>query len=468
MIKFGTDGWRGVIADDFTFRNVELAAQAAADYIKNQGREREGLAIGYDRRFLSREFAEIIASVSAGNGIKTILSGESLSTPALSYGVINNKTSGGVIVTASHNPPKFNGIKFKCDFGGSAPSEVTSQIESYLEKSEIRKVSLEEGKKKGLIREKDLTSPYLKNLESYLDLKVIRKGNLRVVYDAMFGVGAGYLEKVLRGTGIEIIPLHQELNPLFGGINPEPIEENLGPLIDEVKRTKSDLGLAVDGDADRVGIVDDQGKYLSPLEIFPLLLLYLIEERKWRGGVAQTISLGYLSERIAREYNLPLYKTPVGFKYINKLMREKEIILGGEESGGYGYHKYIPERDGLLSSLLFVEMVLKKKKKLSEILSALKERFGKSSFKRVDLKLKKPLDKEKFVKELKARAPQDLLGVPIKEIKTLDGIKFVLEDDSWLLLRPSGTEPKLRIYSEAPEEEKTEALIREGEKFLRR
>ena len=466
MIKFGTDGWRGVIADDFTFANVEVAAQAVADYIRNQGREEEGLAIGYDRRFLSREFAETIAGVSAGNEIKVILSDNPLSTPALSYAVISNKTSAGIIVTASHNPPKFNGIKFKCDFGGSAPSEVTSQIESYLGKSKIRKVPLEEGKKKGLIKGKDMTAPYLKNLESYLDLEVIKKGNLRVVYDTMFGVGEDYLQRVLAGSEIEIMPLHAEFNPSFGGINPEPIEKNLAPLVKKVKESKADLGLAVDGDADRVGIIDDQGKYLSPHEIFPLLLLYLIEERKWRGGVAQTVSLGYLSERIAREYNLPLYETAVGFKYINKLMREKNIILGGEESGGYGYHKYIPERDGLLSGLLFVEMVLKKKEKLSEILSRLKERFGQSFFKRVDLKLKEPLDKEKFVRELKAKAPQELLGTPVKEIKTLDGIEFVLEDDSWLLLRPSGTEPKLRIYAETPQENKTEALVKEGEKFL--
>ncbi len=462
-IKFGTDGWRGVIAEDFTFKNVKIVGQAIADYIKEQKREKEGLVIGYDCRFLSREFAEAVSSVMGGNNIKIILSSQSLSTPALSYAVINEKCAGGIMLTASHNPPKFNGIKFKCDFGGSAPEEVTHKIESYLGKNKIKEIKQEQ---KQLIKEKELTSPYLTNLQSYLEGEIIEHTKLKVVYDSMFGVGAGYLEKTLKNTKIEIISLHQKSDPYFGGLNPEPIEENLRELKEKVKEVNADIGLAVDGDADRAGIIDEEGNYLPPHHVFPLLLLYLIEERNWKGGVAQTISLGYLSERIAQAYNLSFYETPIGFKYINKLMRQKEILLGGEESGGYGYGKYIPERDGVLTCLLFVEMMAKKRKKLSQILKDLEKKFGKSHFKREDLKLESLVDKEKLVKKIMDKAPETIANIPVKEIKTLDGIEFVLKDDSWLLIRPSGTEPKLRIYVESEKGEKVEAIIAEGRKLI--
>lgn len=460
-IKFGTDGWRAVIAHDFTFSNVAKVAQAIADYYKTQPNKEKGLVVGYDARFLSREFAQEVAEVFAGNGLFVILSSEDLPTQCISSAIEDRGLAGGVVVTASHNPPQFNGIKIRASFGGSAPPETTRKIETFLGKSAVRKLSLKEAEKKGLIKREDLIEPYLKRVESFLKRDLIKKARLKIVYDPMFGVGDGFIERLLADSECQIVTIHHKYNPGFGGLTPEPIERNLEDLKVKVREIKANLGVATDGDADRIGVVDDKGRYLTPHQVFSLLLLYLVEERKMKGGVVKTVSLGYQPERIARKFTLSLDEVPVGFKYVCDKMQEKEILLGGEESGGYGFRDYLMERDGILSSLLFVEMITKIGKPLSLILDDMERRFGASFFRRIDFE-EAEVNKEKMIKKLSSSAPSTLGGIPLKEIKTIDGVKFVLKDDSWLLIRPSGTEPKVRVYAEASGQARLNRIIEEG------
>jgi len=470
-IKFGTDGWRAIIARDFTFSNVDRVAQAIADYYKNQGTARKGLVVGYDNRFLSYEFAEEVSEVLAGNDIPVTLSSRSVPTQCISFATKDEGFAGGIMLTASHNPAKFNGIKIKCSFGGSAPPEITDEIEALLDRNRVRKISIEEGQKKGLIKKEDLIEDYLEKVVSFLDREIISRARLKIVYDPMFGVGNGLMRKLLAASKCDLVEIHSEHNPNFGGINPEPIEDNLKDLKRKVKQEKADLGIATDGDADRVGIVDETGRYLSPHQVFSLIALYLIEEKGMRGGIAKTVSLGYQVERIAREFGLSLDETPVGFKYICEKMLKGNVFLGGEESGGYGYREHLPERDGLLFSLLFVEMITKKKMSLARILEKMEDRFGRSFFKRMDFERTELINKEnkeKMVEELSSCYPVFLGGIPVKEVKTIDGVKFVMEDESWLLLRPSGTEPKIRIYAEAPDEQKLSRIIEQGVGMMRK
>jgi alpha-D-glucose phosphate-specific phosphoglucomutase len=466
-IKFGTDGWRGVIADDFTFDNVRIVAQAIGEYLKKEGKvsKRRGVVVGYDSRFLAEKYALLIAEVLSGNGIKVILSDKSVPSPCISFAIVERECDGGVMVTASHNPPQFCGIKFKAPYGGPATEEITRKIEKNLYHSKILQSINPE-----LIIKEDLIPSYLARLKSFIDFDLIKDASLKIVADPMYGVASNYIEQLLGGTNCNVFTLHARRDPLFGGLDPEPIGEYLGELKKKVKEMRADIGLATDGDADRIGVVDDQGNYLTPHLVFPLLLLYLVREKGWRGKVVQTISLGYLSERIAKKCNLEFQEVPVGFKYVAHLMLRENILIGGEESGGYGYKGYIPERDGLLSSLFFVEMLVRTRKRLSTLLSEMEGEFGKSFYERVDFELANTrwegLDKKEFVQELYKRAPKKLLDIPVKEIKTYDGIEYILEDDSWLLLRPSGTEPVLRVYVETDEPRKTEKLLAIGKEIL--
>jgi len=466
-IRFGTDGWRGVIADDFTFDNVRIVAQAIADHLKQEttGTNRQRVVVGYDNRFLTEKYALLIAEVLSGNGIKVILSNRSIPAPCVSFAIVERKCDGGIMITASHNPPQFCGVKFKAPYAGPATEEITRKIEKNLYRSEVCESINPE-----LVIEEDLVPSYLTRLKSLIDFDLIRDAGLKIVADPMYGVGSNYVEEMLKGTNCHVFTLHAQRDPLFGGLNPEPIEEYLGELKNKVKEIGADVGLATDGDADRIGVVDDQGNYLTPHLVFPLLLLYLVREKGGIGKVVQTISLGYLSERIAKKCNLEFQEVPVGFKYVADLMLKENILIGGEESGGYGYQGYIPERDGLLSSLFFIEMLARKKRKLSNILREMEEEFGKSFYKRVDFELAgtrwEGLDKREFVQEFYKRVPKKLLDIPVKEIKTYDGIEYILEDDSWLLFRPSGTEPVLRVYAETDEPGKTEKLLAIGKEIL--
>ncbi len=465
-IKFGTDGWRGVIADDFTFANVSKVAQAIADYYWDKEGLKKGIAVGYDTRFLSKEFAKKVSEVLTGNGIPVILSLKDLPTQCISFTVKEKNLIGGIMITASHNPPRFNGIKIKGSFGGSVPSEVTNEIETLLGRNKVKSISFEEAEKKGLIKKENFINPYLERLRLFFDETILKKISFKIIYDPMFGVGESLIKRFLSLSPSRIITIHPRYNPGFGGLNPEPIEKNLEDLKRKVKEEGADLGIASDGDADRVGIVDSEGKYLTPHQVFSLLLLYLIEERRMKGGIAKTVSLGYQPERIARKFNLPLEETAVGFKFICEKMLKGGILFGGEESGGYGFREHLPERDGILSALFLIDLIWRKSKPLSKILKGMEEKFGKSFFERVDFE-NIEIDKEEMVKKFSSFPPSSLGDIPLRKVETIDGVKFIMKDDSWLLIRPSGTEPKVRVYAEAPEKNQLHKIIEQGKEVVR-
>ncbi|MFA5779122.1 MAG: phosphoglucomutase/phosphomannomutase family protein [Elusimicrobiota bacterium] len=462
-IKFGTDGWRGIIAKDFTFKNVGIAAQAIADYIKTADRAERtedrgqklrsmhstlrSVVIGYDNRFLSEKFALHTAKVFSANGISAAVSESAATSPAVSLYCKKNDCL-GIMITASHNPPVWNGLKIKLQYGGSVSEKIIDTISGFLYKNEV-KITDDE------IKIADIINDYKKYLKSLVKLNSASK--LKITIDSMHGSGAGILEQILKNEK-HIVAMHNNRDPLFSGINPEPIEKNLTELKKTVLKNRSAVGFAFDGDADRLGVIDDKGRYLSPHIVFPLILLYLLEGRKikGKGKVVQAISLGYLSERIAKKFGLPFEEVSVGFKYICEKMLAENVMLGGEESGGYGWRGGIPERDGILNALLITEMLSKTKKKLSELVDDLQKRFGKSYYKRIDIKLKQPVDKDEFTNHVKNFISKKK---GIKEVRTYDGIKIIFENDNWLLLRPSGTEPVLRTYSETDSIAKTNKLL---------
>ena len=462
-IHFGTDGWRAVIAEDFTFENVRRVAGAIGNYLITKVNPKPAVIIGYDTRFHSKVFGETVAKVLNDMGCSVVIGDTFVSTPALSFSVVNRKADGGVMISASHNPPEFNGIKFKTSLGSSSPETVTREFETFLASDAVPVNASAAGK---LTTEK-LAPAYLKNLKSYIDFKAIKNKNFKVVIDPMHGAGTGYMTTLLAGTKLRQIVIHEKGDPLFGGMHPEPIEEYLTDLKKAVKQSGADIGLATDGDADRIGVVDNNGKYLPPHHVFPLLLYYLCHYKKMKGKVVQTISLGYLSERIAKDYNLPWEETPVGFKYIADRILNEKILIGGEESGGYGFGDYLPERDGILNSLMFIEMIAAAGKPVSALLDEIQKEYGKSVFIRTDF-VNPGIPKAEFVGKLKATAPSSIAGLTVKEIKDYDGIEFVMEDDSWILLRPSGTEPKIRVYSESESSKKTKALLAWGDSAVKK
>lgn len=464
-IKFGTDGWRAVIAEDFTFENVKRIAQAICDYLKAKRVKLPVLIVGYDTRFLSDTYARLIANVLAANGIKTLLTKGFTPTPAVSFSIKNLGLSGGIMVTASHNPPRFNGIKFKGDFAGPADSLMTKEIERHLYRSKIKFGEFEKFLREGSIIIKDVGSPYIGFLKRYVNMKVLNKASLKILVDVMYGTSDDYFPRVLEGTNCKVDTLHNYVNPSFGGINPEPIEKNLGELSRLMRSIDYNIGLANDGDADRITAMAPGGKFIDGQKMLCLLLLHMVRDRNLRGGVVRSIQTTYTLDRIARKYNLKIYERQVGFKYVAKLMRTKDILIGGEESGGIGYKNYIPERDGILGGLLLLEMMATRKKSITEIISDMEREFGRSFYKREDIKL--PLNKRNRVfRRISSSIKGYFSGKPISQIKRLGGIKVIFEDDSWIFFRPSGTESLLRICAEASSYEAVCNLVEEGKKFL--
>jgi len=356
-IKFGTDGWRGIISEDFTFENVKIVSQAMAEYLKEKEIGKREIIIGYDARFLSQEYAQLVASVLAGNGVRVILSDRIQPVTCVCFAIKNRKAAGGIMITASHNPFKYNGIKFKGDYAGSADEDTTKRIEGFLYKNKPKEMDFEEGEKKGLIQTVDLTPSYLQFLKSFVNLEAIKEASLKVVVDSMHGAGTDYTAQVLKGGKCRVITIRGEENPSFGGVNPEPITQNLKALVDKIKEEKADVGLATDGDGDRLGVMDSEGNFVNPHQVLSLLTLHLIESRGWPGGIVKTISTTSLLNKIAEKHKRKIYKTPVGFKYICELMLKEDILIGGEESGGIGVKNHVPDRDGLLSGLLLLEML---------------------------------------------------------------------------------------------------------------
>lgn len=479
------------MADDFTFANVRRVAQAIAKYLGeiaiangpsiDKRRRKEPLQptdrllrrqprvlVGYDNRFQSEAFAEAIAHVLMHQGLSVILSRTSIPTPILSTNVVIQKAVAGVMVTASHNPPSYNGIKIKDWLGRPLPERETKRIEALLSETPSFSPQVPPSTPSGLPLA-DFLVTYLAYLKRRVDEHLIRRLRGTVIVDTMHGVGAGVLDRFLGRSSLHLHTLHAARDPLFGGHRPEPVEEYLTELQGMVKRRRASIGIALDGDADRVGIIDDQGRYLTPHQVFPLLVWYLVKEKGWKGKVVQAVSLGYVSERIAQTFGLPFEEVPVGFKYVAERMIREDVLAGGEESGGYGFRGGIPERDGILCGLLFLEMIATTGQSLSQRLHAMEREFGRSYFLRRDLPLRQPItDKTQFAKAVREKLPSKLLGQTIKEVRTLDGPKIILRDDSWLLLRPSGTEPLLRTYAESPNLQRTQKLLNLARQLVQR
>lgn len=467
-IKFGTDGWRAVIAEDYTFENLKKVAQATADYLIKEVRrplgERFKVAVGYDTRFLSDKFARMVARVLSANGIAVIVSDKAVPTPALSFAVRTRKLDLGVMITASHNPPEFNGYKIKDSHGGAADIAVTEKVESLIGQSEAKVKNLTDGVNDGSVEIVNIAKDYVDFLRSYIDRKAFKKSKLRVLLDAMHGSGNSFMADVLKGTDVRLTLMRNEINPFFDGRGPEPVEENVSKIIARIKEGSFDIGLILDGDADRIAAVDSKGHYIPPQKILGLLALHLHQDKRWSGDIVTTIAGTTMLEHIAKDLKVKLYETPVGFKYISNLMETKDILVGGEEAGGMGLKKYIPERDGTLAGLMLVEMMIHRKKNIDRILEEMEKKYGRYYYLRFDLKLKS----KNYSLDLKQLKVDSLLGKKIVNIKDYDGVKLICEDESWLMFRVSGTEPKMRIYSEAKTVKRAKELIKLGEEIVSR
>ena len=471
-IRFGTDGWRAVISDQFTFSNLRLIAQAVADYVRNEGangRDPE-VVIGFDTRFLSDRYAAEVARVMAGNGIVAWLTRADAPTPAISYSVVEKQAAAGIMITASHNPPRYNGFKLKASYGGAASPQQAGRVEHYLEEAEAQArgpniMEYQLALDQGLIRRFDPLWAYYSHLAQLIDLDIISAGELRVVTDAMYGSGRGCISGVLARTRCKVNEIRGEMNPGFGGIHPEPIARYLNALVAAMQAAQADVGLATDGDADRIGAMDCLGNFVDPHHIFALALRYLVEKRGWRGMVVKTVSTTMMIDRLAARYGLPLCETPVGFNQIADYMLQGDVLIGGEESGGISIKHHIPEGDGILMGLLLLEVISHAKAPLHELIADLQRQVGPARYARADLHLRRPVEKKQMVLRLTEGAPPSIAGMSIRTIDTLDGVKYRFDDDSWLLIRPSGTEPVLRVYAEAPADDQVKALLGYGEQI---
>ncbi|HJW89062.1 MAG TPA: phosphoglucomutase/phosphomannomutase family protein [Anaerolineales bacterium] len=479
-IHFGTDGWRAVISDTFTFHNLRLVAQAIADAVRSDawnngarsGRSPDAnkMVVGFDTRFLSDRYATEVARVLAGNGYTVHLAQGDAPTPAISYAVCHLGAVAGVMITASHNAPRYNGVKLKGSYGGSALKEQCRGVEVYLNDNEERSrgpnlMDYEQARRDGLLQRFNPLPTYYDHLRTMIDFDTIADNPQRVVVDSMYGSGRGVIKSILKGTGCEVREIRGEMNPGFGGVHPEPIARYLGALAGAISTGMGDLGLATDGDADRIGAMDERGNFIDPHKIMALALRYLVEMRGWRGPVVRTVSTTRMIDRLANRFSLPVYETPVGFNHIADYMLNEDILIGGEESGGISFRGHIPEGDGILMGLLLVEIVARSGKSLFELVNSLLEEVGPAFYRRTDLRLNRPVSKELMTTHLLEKTPPEIGGERVSEVQSVDGVKYILSDDSWLLIRPSGTEPVLRVYAEGRSQEMVQALLSYGEKI---
>lgn len=472
-IHFGTDGWRAVISDSFTFDNLRIVAQAIADAVASDHWDRsihtdqKKIVIGYDTRFLSDRFAGEVARVLAANGFTVLLAQADSPTPAISYAVKNHQAIAGVMITASHNAPRYNGVKLKGAFGGSALSEQCRRVEVYINDNEEQArgpnlMDFKKARELGLIQKFNPLTDYFDHLRTLINTDVIAENPQRFVVDAMYGSGRGVIKSFLQGTGCEIYEIRGEMNPGFGGIHPEPIAKNLGALSSAVSSGVGNFGVVTDGDADRIGAMDERGNFVDPHKIMALSLKYLVEKRGWTGSVVRTVSTTRMIDRLAKRYGLTLHETPVGFNHIADYMMKEDVLIGGEESGGISFKGHIPEGDGPIMGLLLVEMIAASKKTLMELVNELLEDVGPALYERVDLRLSRPVAKAEMTEFLTQKAPAEIGGHQVAEISQRDGVKYIMADDSWLLIRPSGTEPVLRVYAEGRSQEMVKALLGYG------
>lgn len=460
QIKFGTDGWRAVIAEDYTFANVARVAQATADYWSAHPVEAttKRVVIGYDRRFLSDQFARCSAEVFLGNGFEVVLTDRPTPTPSVSYAVRALKAVGGVMITASHNPPAFNGFKLKAHYGGSAEPAMCQGVESFLDRNPIRSQPLENG---GGVRMRDVRLAHYAAIKKRVDFELIARSKLRFAHDALFGVGAGCFCELLEGTTCRVTTLNGNHDPNFGGINPEPIARNYGPSSAYLQKHPHDICLVTDGDADRVGGMDGRGNPLTTHQIICLLLQHYLVNRRAKGRMIKALTTTSMVDKICAAHGLELVETGVGFKYICAEMLKGNVILGAEESGGIGFSGHIPERDGILAGLALLEMLAMERVSVNKLIAKLEKEYGPHCYSRIDTHF--PLEKRAALMEFcKTNPPEKLLRSPLAQVKSYDGVKFVAEDGSWLMLRGSGTEPILRIYAEAKSDGDAKKLLKVG------
>lgn len=458
-ITFGTEGWRAIIAEGFTADNVRLVTQAIAAHALEHAKGNDvRIVVGYDTRFLSDYFARAVCEVLAGNHIPSVYSRSMVPTCAVSRYIVTKRLPFGIMVTASHNPAIYDGLKIKEAFGGSATPETVASVEQRIGRSPIQRLPFEEGLDAGLIRQVDLMPAFLQGITSFIDLAAIRRSTFRVIVDSMHGAGGRIIEGLLKGGKCRVETLHAERDPLFGGQAPEPIASHLGELQTTVKRTRASLGIANDGDADRLGIIGPAGVWLNPGQILCVLLMHLVKTRNAKGTVVKTVSNTMMINRVAAALGLKLIEVPVGFKYVAKLMLEGDVVIGGEESGGIGIKGYLPERDGILNGLFVLEAMAARKQTLAVIMRELERAYGQWWYGRQDLHLKMP-QVEALFRRLQSSPPETIAGVAIEKINTLDGVKLIAKDESWMLFRRSGTEPIVRIYAETPQKNRLPRLL---------
>ena len=457
-IKFGTDGWRGIISFDFTFDNLRKISLAHSKVLKEKGAKK--VVIGYDLRFLSEEYGRFVASIFAGEGFEVILSKGYSPTPAVSYYTKYMNCDNGIVITASHNVGKYNGYKVKESFGGAARTYFTNLIEEKLPEVEKEKPGI------GEYREENINEPYIEGVRNQIELSLFKEKEINIVHDSMYGAQQGLMIKAVEGTKTNVTEIHAYRDPLFGNAHPEPVvPENIKALMEKVRALRADIGIANDGDGDRVGIVDEKGNFINSQIVFSLLLLHIVRNKGLKGAVAKTVSTGYLVDRICRSEGIELIETAVGFKNISEVVAKRKLLFGGEESGGYALIDYLPERDGLLMGLFIVEKMIAEEKPLSNLVEELFIEFGTAYYRRIDLPVTE--NEKGNLEKLKEDPPEKWGNLRVASVLTIDGLKIVFEDDSWILFRPSGTEPLFRVYAETENQQETEKLLNWGVSLIK-
>jgi alpha-D-glucose phosphate-specific phosphoglucomutase len=465
-IGFGTDGWRGVIAEDYTFDNVRRAAQGFASYLAEQGKQGQWVVVGHDKRFASENFAAATAEVLAGNGFKVYLTNGATPTPVISFAVVNKKACGAVNITASHNPPTDNGFKVRNETGGAIDPDGLKRIEALIPDSvdDVKHIKFSEGTRDGKILMFDASEAYIENIKKLVDLQKIKDAGFTVVVDAMWGNGAGWFPRLLEGGKTRVIEIHNHRNPAFPEMKrPEPIRPNIDVGLQATVENNADVLLITDGDADRCGVGDENGEFIDQLRVYALLALYLLEVRGQRGAIVKTLSTTTMLNKLGKLYEVPVYETGVGFKYVAPKMTETDAMIGGEESGGYAFRGNVPERDGILANLYFLDFMVSTGKKPTELLRMLFDKVGEHYYDRIDT----PFTGDRKTREqmiLDAK-PKTIGGLKVTELVTVDGFQFKLEDGGWLLIRFSGTEPIMRVYCETTHKDKVQSILRDGLKI---
>lgn len=465
-IVFGTDGWRGSIAEDYTFANVRRCSQGFADYMLKHGKKGQWVVIGYDKRFLSEFFAQAAAEVLVGNGLNVHLTDTATPTPVIAFAVVDKKAAGAINITASHNPPVDNGFKVRNEFGGAIDPNGLKEIESLIPSSDdqVKRFSFSEALKLGKVNVFDASENYITHIKQLIDIEPIKNAGLKIIVDAMWGNGAGWFTRLLAGGKTRVIEIHNFRNPIFPEMKrPEPIQPNIDVGLQTTVDQKGDVLLITDGDADRVGVGDENGVFINQLQVYALLAYYLLEVRKERGPIVKTLSTTSMLEKLGRLYNVPVYETGVGFKYVAPKMLETDAMIGGEESGGYAFRGNVPERDGILAGLYMLDFMVKLNKKPSQLLAMLFEKVGAHYYDRIDT----PFTGDRKTREqmILDANPKTIGGLKVTGLNTLDGYKFCLEDGGWLLIRFSGTEPIMRVYCETTHPENVQAIIKDGQKI---